>query len=283
MHILTPIGTITRNLQRVFPKHPIRGMSRLGDLFKAWLPAYESVVTMNHGFKMRLQSAQGAEMGLLLAGVYQPALTHILSQYTVHDGYYLDVGANLGFFSLLFAHWASDSGKVAAFEVNPHMVAQVQDGNALNGFHIDIVEKAVHNQAGEIISFYVSSSPGKSSIYGEQVSDITQQITVETMTIDAYIQQADWPRVDMIKMDIEGNDCNGLLGASQTIRQHQPFIVFEYWGDTAEEVTQQAKQLLCDVGYQLEILYLNGKRQPFNWYVPNSLHHVDVLCFPPQR
>ncbi|MDQ7027237.1 MAG: FkbM family methyltransferase [Anaerolineae bacterium] len=283
MHILKPISTITRNLQRVFPQRPIRGMSRLGNLLTTCLPAYESVVTMNHGFKMRLQSAQGAEMGLLLAGMYQPALTHILAQYSVQSGYYLDIGANLGFFSLLFASWAGDSGKVASFEVNPQMVARVQDGKALNDFDIDIVEKAVHNKAAETISFYVSSSAGKSSIYGEQVSDITQQITVETITIDAYIQQMGWSRVDMIKMDIEGNDCQGLLGGSQTIRQYQPFIVFEYWRDTSQATTQQAKHLLSDVGYQLEILHLNGKRQPFDWHVPNSLHHVDVLCFPPEN
>jgi FkbM family methyltransferase len=237
---------------------------------------------MNPGIKMRLYSDQGVEMELWLSGMYQPALAHVLSQNAVTGGYFIEAGANVGFFSFMFAKWAGTSGKIAAFEANPQMVARIKDSNQHNDFRIDIVEKAIHDKAGDTITFYISASPRKSSIYGDQVEDVTQQITVETMTIDDYVAAAQWSRVDIIKMDIEGNDCRGLLGAANTIREYRPFIVFEYWRDSHSDAQQQAAQLLTDVGYRLEILHINGKRDIFDWQLPPHLHHVDVLCFPPE-
>jgi FkbM family methyltransferase len=246
------------------------------------LPEYRGIVRMTPGFQMHLQSQNEVELGLLLAGMYQPALTYILEQHKVENGYYLDVGANLGFFTLMFAQWAGNRGRVAAFEANPLMCERLYEGIDLNDFQVDVVEKAVHDTDGEAITFYVSASPGKSSIYGEQVKDLSRQFVIETITIDTYMQQAQWPRVDMIKIDIEGNDCHALLGAATTIRMFRPFIVFEYGRDTPASIRDQTSDLLQRYNYRLEMLLINGKCQPFDWRVPDSLPHVDVLCYPPQ-
>jgi FkbM family methyltransferase len=282
MPILKLVSQFSRSLQKQFPQRPIKGISRLSHFLTKHLPAYQGDVEMNAGFKMRLASQRDAELSLMFLGSYQPALSYLLSQNALRGGYYLDVGANLGYFSLLFASWAGKNGKVAAFEANPQMAVRIREGRELNDFQIELVEKAVHDKTGETISFFVSSNPGKSSIYAENVTHLQSQFEVKTIRIDDYLEEAGWPRVDVIKMDIEGNDCRGLLGAEKTIRQYRPLIVFEFSQDNDKEAQESLAKLLEETDYTLEILYLNGKRSLFNWAVPENLHHVDVVCFPPK-
>lgn len=279
MHPVRYISACTRWLQKTFPQRPIRGISRLSGILRKHLPDYEAIVPMNFDFRMRLNSQQAAEMTLIMQGTYQAALSYVFAQNLRPDAYYLDVGANLGFFSLWFAKLAGTTGKVAAFEANPRMASRIRDAAEINGFTLDIVEKAVDEHSGQQISFFISTNPGKSSIHAANVRSLVEEIHVETISIDAYLEQMAWPRLDFIKMDIEGNDCRALLGAEKSLRRHRPFIVFEYFAGDAS-VENRLAALFNELGYRLEFLELNGKRQAFNWQVPAGIEHVDVLCFP---
>src|SRR5262245_23640309 len=157
----------------------------------------------------------------------------------------MDIGANLGFYALKFAHWVGGQGRVAAFEANPALVRRIEENRDLNRFsHLDVVAKAVHHQAGDI-TFYVSDSRGKSSVMAGHVPRPAQVLTVPAMTLDAYLQQQAWKRLDVLKLDIEGNDCHALLGMQEALARFRPFVVFEYWYDTPADIADAAFNLLA--------------------------------------
>ncbi len=223
---------------------------------------------------MFLDSHEPAERWLMFSGNYQPALTGMLQRHTKPGAYCLDVGANLGFYTVKFGQWVGKSGHVAAFEANPVMAERVRKNVRLNGFsHVEVIENAVHDHP-DTLEFYISDSPGKSSIYA--ISNPVKKITVKAITLDDYLR--DWSRLDVIKMDIEGNDCLGLIGARESIRRFRPFIVFEYRFETPGEQSKQVFDLLAELGYQVQALERDGHLAAFDWR--SGKGHIDVVCQP---
>src|SRR5690606_17148968 len=108
------------------------------------------------GLRMRLDTRIAAERWLMVSGVYHPALTRAFRRHVPVGGYCLDAGANLGYFTLRFAHWVGPAGRVAAFEPNPAMVERIRQNVDVNSFrNVEIVLKAVHDRVGQV-EFYVA-------------------------------------------------------------------------------------------------------------------------------
>jgi FkbM family methyltransferase len=273
------IAAFTRRLQTLQPHRPIRGLTRFASLLDRWLPAYQGNVQLPDGTYLALDSRHAAERWLMYAGDYQPALTAVLKQRTRPGYFCLDIGANLGFYTIKFGRWVLPGGRVAAFEANPVLAGRIAHNADLNRFsHVSVIDRAVHNQPGPL-TFYVASSPGKSSIDSRRVSDPAQQITVQAITVDEFMAESGWQRLDVIKLDIEGNDCNALLGAQRALKRFQPFIVFEYWYNTPPATAEAAFSLLTNLGYKLHVLVPDGQQSLFDW---RALHsgHCDVICDP---
>lgn len=229
---------------------------------------------------MHVDTSVSAERWLLLSGAYHPALSRVLQQHVPIGGYCIDAGANLGFFTIQFAHWVGPSGRVAAFEPNPAMVERVRQNVNINGFtHVDIVPKAIHDQPG-IIQFYIDKDPAKSSLDSTAVRRPSEVITAEALPLADYLAEARWPRLDAIKMDIEGNDCRALLAAESALVHFHPFIAFEYKYSTDPALASQVFDMFARLGYRLEALGFDGRRFAFDWrQAPPGYKQVDVLCF----
>ncbi|MBN2305522.1 MAG: FkbM family methyltransferase [Anaerolineae bacterium] len=276
--LVVVIAAVTRRLQTLSPQRPLRGLTRLG----SWLPHYQGVIRLPDGVRLALDTRQPAERWLLVAGDYQPALTHILKTYTPPGGYCLDVGANLGFYALKFARWTGPAGRVLAFEANPALVDRIAQQAALNTFtQIEIDRRPIHVRA-EPVTFYIAPNPGKSSIHARQVADPLDTLTLTATTLDAALAERGWPRLDVIKLDIEGNDCNALLGARESLARFRPVIAFEYWYSTPPDVAAAAFDLLASLGYRLTGLYRDGRRVPFEWQTEkdtkHDIKHIDVIA-----
>lgn len=274
MNLVPSIARTTRFLQAKFPSRSLKGLTRFANLFHS--QPYTGVVTFDGGIHMRLNNQEPAERWLLFSGNYQPAVTHFLKEVTPMNGYCLDVGANLGFYTLKMAQWVGARGHVAAFEANPHMASRVRDNIALNRFsQAEVIEAAVHDVPGEL-EFYISTDPGKSSIY--PVRDAVRKLVVKAVTLDDFLQ--DWPRLDVIKMDIEGNDCLGLYGGRKAIQRFRPHIVFEYHFKTPANQSQALFELLHELKYDLRSLDKAGRLAVFD--ATSEQGHTDVICIPRQ-
>ncbi len=264
----------TRQVQYLSPRRPV-GLTSLSRYLEQWLPPFTGVITLENEVQMQVDTRAKMERELFYAGDRHRVLTYYLRKYTPSGGYCLDVGANIGFYALKFARWVGPAGKVVAFEANPAMVARIEQNRQLNHFdQLTIEARAVHNQAGKL-QFYITADPVLSSL--DDPTNAQQVIEVETVRLDDYLRDAGWPRLDVIKLDIEGYDCQALLGARHSLEKFRPVITFEYSG-TADAAAEELFHLLDHLGYTLYGLVLRtGAVHPIDWRSPG---HYNVLCLP---
>jgi FkbM family methyltransferase len=135
-------------------------------------------------------------------------------------GFVLDVGAHLGYFTLLAARRGAD---VIAFEPNPRTLAHLRANIAANdaAARVTVVPKALAAAAGRR-PFHLSLAGDTSSLHEQD--ETVAAVDVEVTTADAVVG----PRaVDVIKLDVEGSEVAALTGARNTISEHRPLLQLE--------------------------------------------------------
>lgn len=191
-------------------------------------------------------------------GVHEPNLTAYFKETVQTDDHILDIGANIGYFSLLFASLTEVSGQVIAAEPDPTNIVLLERNIERNGFDHDsvgIVQKAISDHIGTTKFYRDSKSKGAHSIEQTDNTD-GDSITVETTTVDELIDST----IDIIKIDVEGAENRVLDGATNTIQEYRPVIVFEMappiWSSSPVETLQGLKQQ----GYKFRCIDTEGIR-----------------------
>ncbi|MDL2216588.1 FkbM family methyltransferase [Desulfovibrio sp. OttesenSCG-928-M14] len=166
--------------------------------------------------------------------------------------YVLDCGACLGDTALLFAHKAGKEGAVLSFEPNPLLYLAFADNMKRNealSARIRLEDCAVSDMNDQILSFSLSAS--SSSLSDNPTTEGPLAIKVQATTIDRVVQEAGLPRVDFIKMDVEGAELAALRGALRTIVRFRPKLaicVYHNYGDY-KNIPEFIQSL--DLGYRL--------------------------------
>jgi FkbM family methyltransferase len=124
----------------------------------------------------------------------------------------VDLGANIGYYSVITSKLVGTSGRVFAFEAHPLVFSYLQRNLERNGCkNVVAVEKAVSDS--------VASSPlilnGLEGGFLKGAADNQEHVVVQTTTLDAFFAACGWPRVDLIKIDIEGSEAAALEGMRQ--------------------------------------------------------------------
>jgi FkbM family methyltransferase len=170
------------------------------------------------------------EVRLLTMGMFDRQVTALLKEIVKPGMTVLDVGANIGYFSVLAAKLAGASGSVWAFEPTPHVVDILKKNVRANGFEdcIHVVPQAVGDELGSVRLYVNVTENTLSSLYpeasGQQYEQIPGQyefVDVPCTTVDAWAAQRGWPAVALIKMDIEGGETAALAGMVDVSR-HNP-------------------------------------------------------------
>jgi FkbM family methyltransferase len=155
----------------------------------------------------------------------------------------LDVGANVGCYTLLFATWSGPAGRVFAFEPAPASQAGLRRHLALNdlGDRVDVVAAAVSSSVG-FARFRTDGTSGANALAPLNAGASTATIDVETTTLDAFCATRQL-RPDVVKIDVEGAELDVLKGARQVLASHavQAFLelhpsVWASRGVTAEQI-----------------------------------------------
>ena len=138
----------------------------------------------------------------------------------------LDVGANVGAYTVLFAQWAGPAGRVIAFEPAPASIAGLRRQLQLNGLagRVDVVEAAVAGTVGTA-SFESDGASGANALGAGAGGAHT--ITVTTTTIDAFCAERGL-RPDVIKIDVEGAELDVLRGARRTLQAASIAVFVEF-------------------------------------------------------
>lgn len=160
---------------------------------------------------------------------------------------FYDLGANIGFFSLLAARLVGPTGRVFSFEPDAEVAARLRRNIARNAFSsITVVEAGIWS-ASKTVCFVPSdtSSPDRGTGRIATTPDETAGVAIRCIALDDFIQTAPLP--DAIKCDVEGAEVDVLLGAEQLLERQHPTIICEIH---SESNYQRVRERLARFGYK---------------------------------
>lgn len=172
----------------------------------------------------------------------------------------LDVGAYVGFYSLLAAH-ANPSGRVYAFEPHPAVFERLTLNVRLNGVaNVACLAIAAGATDGAADFHYVPGGlPSSSSLslpFMAQSGAPLEHRRVPVVTLDAFAREAGLDHVDLVKMDTETTEPDVLEGMASLLDRHRPHIVCEVLAGRADEGRLEA--ILRPLGYRFYLLKKEG-------------------------
>lgn len=165
----------------------------------------------------------------------------------------IDGGAHIGTSAMIFADRVAPGGHVYSFE--PIMHDAMKQNLAINRIEpVSVIPQGLSDVEGgteiEVGDYAVDSSIARPPLYDGEA----RRQTIELTTIDAFVARNDLPRVDLIKLDIEGAEELVINGARETISRFRPkWTIASYHFDfTGELQHPKLLSLLHDLGYRIE-------------------------------
>jgi len=247
-------------LAQVLPQSFIRALYRnkpIANLIRTGLnqaaPEGLSEITIaagdNEGMHMLLDLKKEKDYWL---GTYEPELQAAISDLVKPGQIVYDIGANIGFLTLLFTRRVGDQGHLYAFEALPTNVTRLIHNIELNALkeRVTIIQAAVQDQSGPA-EFLVAPSTGMGKVNGSAGRasiDYEQSIQVEGISIDDFIEDTGNLLPDIVKMDIEGGEVLALPGMVKLLHAHHPILLIELHGIEAAQITWA---LLRREGYRI--------------------------------
>lgn len=191
---------------------------------------------------------------------YEPALSTLFRQYLRPGDTFIDVGANVGYFTLLGSSCVGPSGHVHSFEPNPRVLDELKRNVALNQFdQVAINNIALSNCAGKVPLYIAPEMDSGLSSMRRTSALLTETQTVPAITLDEYIESNGIGKIRAVKIDVEGAELLVLQGARTGLTgSFKPdFIALEFvqqhlafFGHSRNSVID----FLANLGYELGML-----------------------------
>lgn len=145
-------------------------------------------------------------------------------------GTFLDIGANIGAYSL-FATLVPTIDRIVAFEADPQTLEELKSNISLNGLgdRIDIQGKAVSSAAGKLSFGVVGKLSGANSVIDTSIHDRSafhDQLTVEAVSLDGYFTNP-WAHPICMKIDVEGHEREVIDGAAAMLTASKALVQME--------------------------------------------------------
>ena len=210
---------------------------------KSIINNYEILIIKNiHGNKMIINiNDPGISRELLMDGTHEPQTTELIKTVLKPDMHIVEVGANVGYYTLIEAEIIGEGGRVYAIEPVPENYFFLQRNVNLNKYgNVSFFNFAISDQSGhhDFITTKQSNwgsmvnhdSDDKSSWVKERLSTIQSgTLKVETITFDEFIKVNNIEKINLVRMDIEGFEIQAIKGMKETIKKMKPpfYILME--------------------------------------------------------
>ena len=181
-------------------------------------------------------------------GELHPGELKLVEQFVRNGDVVLDIGANIGFFTLVYARAVGEKGHVFAFEPEPRNASLLRKNIAVNGYrNITVLERAVGEKSRAVKLFLSNYNMGDHRIYdpyertkswekSSAVYDRLQHkydrrisVDIPLVSIDGFFKGTT-RRIDFVKIDVQGAEGGVLKGMLATLRKNKSVkIVTEFW------------------------------------------------------
>ena len=235
-----------------------------------------------HGFRLRLDPLDSLELSIFPR--YEPFETELLTKEIRPGQTIIDVGANIGYYTLLFSKLTGDKGRVFAFEPEPLNYQILSENVARNGrTNVVTFNQAASDVSGVSFLYLSPENYGDHQAYSSDEN--RNRISVEMARIDDLVPGA----VDLVKLDIQGFEFHALTGMQRILTENSNLTIFtEFWPEGLRQAGSNAEEflrLLRSLGF--EIFYINEyadqleiaeDRHLLERYSPTIGSHTNLLC-----
>ena len=190
---------------------------------------------------------------------YEPETSPIFTRLVESTDTFIDIGANWGYYTLLAAA-KNPKTRIISFEPHPIWFDQIKKNIAVNNFkNIQVINKAVSHQCGEVIFYIDNIHPETSSLQKETFDNNsdTSKVIVASTTIDKFVEDnlmSQKPNIGLIKIDVEYFEGYVLEGARNTIRKFLPDMIIEILSVTDDEFKisncEKIQNIIDEFGYK---------------------------------
>ncbi|MGG1877319.1 FkbM family methyltransferase [Paenibacillus cisolokensis] len=254
-------------------------------MFGTYIGDNRMLIKLAYGGYLTISSKDLSIMPTLVTtGIFEVPLTKYFIS-TIKPGFtVVDVGTNVGYFTLLASKLVGTEGRVIGFEANSELVGTVKDNLAMNWLteNTTIINKAVYSENKQLEFLNSERFHAYSSIH-EKPSDDNLLDTYTSVVIDAVAldeELKDINSIDLLKIDIEGGEYNAFLGMMKLIEQKKiKRITFEWNSPMLGERAQPFLLILSDLLNRLggRLYFLNSEGNP----VPTTLKDISSVEFYP--
>jgi FkbM family methyltransferase len=169
-------------------------------------------------------------------GIGEPEVQQALVDHLRPGMAFYDLGANIGFFSLMAARLVGPQGRVFSFEADPEIAARLRENLSRNQFsHAQVTEKAVWSESTTV--FFARVAPGTSPDrgLGHVAPDSFEAgvIRVEAVSLDEFSQAN--PAPDFVKCDVEGAEIAVFEGATHLLSNQRPILLVEMHSPASQQ------------------------------------------------
>jgi len=259
------ISFLTYKLLRNLLK--VSGLSKLRVVRRAKHLAHERITRMIFHEDQVLVEVEGYKMYMwndtassVQARNYEPYTTELFKQALAAGATVVNIGAHVGYYTLLAARLVGERGRVYAFEPEPANFHLLVRNIELNGFkNVIAVDKAVMHQTGTFDLCLSEGSGCHSIALASAAADkAVRRIPVECVALDDFLRAQRVGTVDVVLMDTEGSDFFVLEGMEELIRKSNNFVLFcelSPMGLRRAGVKPEALlQKLASFGFEVELI-----------------------------
>jgi FkbM family methyltransferase len=225
----------------------------------------------------------------IAAGSYEPGVEAIFRKCVRPGMTVLDIGANVGFFTMLAASLVGPEGRVVAFEPNSNNVRMLEASRRENGFANVQVHCLAASDAPGILAFDTSYSNGIAASLGSSVNGLFGTTIIPAIDADRLL--ADDQPVHFIKIDVEGGEYRSLNGMRRTLSRCRPTIVSEFYPGVLSSVSgvspEQYLRFLIDQKYAIAVVEDDGcltacddLEAVMTTHQRRAVNHIDLLLTP---
>jgi FkbM family methyltransferase len=255
------------------------GVGRLPFVYKAYqslmplVMGRRKITVQLGGFKMLVDTGKYLNSNatqILFNQTHEPLTSEIFRLLLKAGDRVIDVGANIGYFTMLAASVVGKSGRVYAFEPGIEAYSDLRENIATNGFtNIDALNMAAGSKRGQTV-FYTSRENTTNSLIRDDRH--TEATHVQVDTLDRLIASP----VNLIKIDVENNELDVLRGAYHLIKGSPDIAVVLEIGPNVKS----NYPLLLDTWYYLKTLNLTTLFviNEFNGKIYQAHSVADISC-----
>jgi FkbM family methyltransferase len=214
------------------------------------------------GGKIRLAYRDAIGLSQFIYGSFERAEIDFLQRNVRPDSIVIDVGANVGYFTVALAQIVKEGGRVIACEPEPDNLKRLRENLALNRLHnVEVVPTAVGEYDGMTTLYLGDESVYHTTAVGGERLPITathetgDALSVRLAKLDTLWKERGCPEVSFMKIDVEGTELNVFKGALGLLKSRRPTLVVE------TEHFDDVSRILAEFGYELH--------QPPGFFVSN--------------